>query len=129
MPKRRSGGLEVRLTRAAQRDIKAILNWTRKEFGQNAVARYQALIQQAVRDIGIDPERPGSQQRPDVMIEGARTHHLEFSRSRMGRPNVKAPRHLLVYRRRDESTIEVARVLHDALDLPRHLPAGFRRGS
>jgi uncharacterized membrane protein len=43
-PERRSRRLEVRLTRTAQRDVKAILNWSRKEFGETAAARYKALI-------------------------------------------------------------------------------------
>jgi len=30
--------LEVRLTRTAQRDVKGILNWSRREFGEAAVA-------------------------------------------------------------------------------------------
>jgi toxin ParE1/3/4 len=40
---------------------------------------------------------------------------------------VKAPRHFLLYRRRDEGVIEVARVIHDARDLTRHLPEEYRR--
>lgn len=57
MPESRSRRLEVRLTRTAQRDIKAILNWSRKEFGEAAAVRYNALIKQALRDIAADPER------------------------------------------------------------------------
>ena len=78
MPERRSRRLEVRLTRTA-RDVKAILNWSRREFGETAAARYKALIKQALRDIGADPERPGSTERPEIMIEGARTYHLWYS--------------------------------------------------
>lgn len=63
MPKSRSRRFEVRLTRAAQRDVKTILNWSRKKFGEAAAARYKALIKQALRDIGADPERPGSTER------------------------------------------------------------------
>lgn len=69
MPERRSRRLEVRLTRTAQRDIKAILNWSRKEFGETAAERYRALIKQALRDIGADPERPGATERPEILIE------------------------------------------------------------
>ncbi len=62
---------------------------------------YKALIKQAVRDIGADPERLGSKERPEIMTKGARTHHLEVSRSRVSGSRVKAPRHFLLYRRRD----------------------------
>lgn len=64
---------------------------------------------------------------PEIMIEGARTYHLELSRGRVKGPAVKAPRHLLLYRRRDEHVIEVGRVIHDARDLMRHLPEEYRR--
>jgi toxin ParE1/3/4 len=63
------------------------------------------------------------------MIEGARTYHLEFSRGRVKGQGVKAPRHFLLYRRRDERVIEVGRVFHDARDLTRHLPEEYRRGA
>ena len=129
MPERRSRRLEVRLTRTAQRDVKAILNWSRKEFGEAAAARYKALTKQALRDIGDDPERPGSTERPEIMIEGARTYQLEFSRGSVKGQGVKAPRHFLLYRPRGERVIEVGRVVHDALDLARHLPEEYRRGA
>lgn len=127
MPEGRSRLLEVRLTRTAQRDVKGILNWSRREFGEAAVARYKALIKQALLDIGNDPERPGSKERPELMIEGARTYHLEFSRTKVIGPTVRTPRHFLLYRHLDERVIEVGRILHDSRDLERHLPEGYRR--
>lgn len=126
MPELQSERIEVRLTRTAQRDVKGILNWSRREFGESAVARYKALIKQALRDIGNDPERAGSKERPEMMIEGARTYHLAFSRSRVIGPSVKRPRHFLLYRHLDERVIEVGRILHESRDLQRHLPAGYR---
>src|ERR1035441_1983782 len=39
-------------------------------------------IKQALRDIGADPERPGSTERPELLIEGARTYHLWYSLGR-----------------------------------------------
>jgi hypothetical protein len=75
-----------------------------------------------------DPERPGSMERPDLMIPGARIYHLVFSRNRVKGRTVKEPRHVLLYRRREDDAIEVARVVHDARDLARHLPKEYRRG-
>jgi toxin ParE1/3/4 len=40
---------------------------------------------------------------------------------------VTEPRHFLLYRRREDGVIEVARILHDGRDLARHLPEGYRR--
>ena len=79
-----------------------------QEFGEAASLRYSALIRQALFDIGADPERPGSKERPEIMIQGARTYHLEFSRSRVSGSTVKEPRHFLLYRRREDGVIEVA---------------------
>jgi toxin ParE1/3/4 len=78
-------------------------------------------------DIANDPERPDSKERPDIMIEGARTYHLKFSRSRVSGLGVKEPRHFLLYRRRKDGIIEVARILHDGRDLARHLPESYQR--
>jgi len=60
------------------------------------------------------------------MMEGARTYHLSLSRSRLPGAVVKEPRHFILFRRSGE-VIEVARILHDASDLERHLPQDYRR--
>ncbi len=120
------GPFDVRVTAPARRDIAAILEWSRREFGYAAARRYEALIVKALEDIGDDPARPGSKERPEIMIAGARVYHLVFSRSRMSGSRVKDPRHFLLYRRR-EDVVEVARILHDGRDLQRHLPDDYRR--
>ncbi len=119
--------LQVHVAGPARRDIATIVKRSLREFGENAALRYEALILQALSDIGADHRRPGSKEHPEIMIEGARTYHLEFSRSRVSGSRVKEPRHFLLYRRRADGVIEVARILHDASDLARHLPEGYRR--
>ena len=120
---------EVRLTGPAKRDLSGLMEWTVQEFGERAALRYDTLIKQALKDIEADPERPGSKEWPEIMIQGARTYHLEFSRSRVSGSRVKEPRHLLLYRRREDGVIEVARILHDGRDLQRHLPEDYRGGA
>jgi toxin ParE1/3/4 len=115
------------LSGPARRDIAGILKRSFQEFGEAAAERYEALLLQAFRDIAEDPERPGSLERPEILAPGARTYHLWYSRSRVQGPNVNAPRHLLLCRRRGDGAIEVARVIHDARDLARHLPQSYRR--
>jgi toxin ParE1/3/4 len=115
------------LSGPARRDIAAIVKRSFREFGKAAAERYEALLVQALRDIAEDPERPGSVERPEIRVSGARTYHLWHSRSRVEGPSVKAPRHFLLYRRRDDGAVEVARVIHDARDLVRHLPESYRR--
>jgi toxin ParE1/3/4 len=103
------------------------LKWSEEQFGKQAAVRYRVLIKQALLDIEADPERPGSVERPEIMIAGARTYHLNFSRHRVAGPgSVKVPRHFLVYRRTRTGVIEVARILHDARDLERQLPKAYR---
>lgn len=119
---------DVRLTGPAKRDLSGLMEWTVQEFGERAALRYDTLIKQALKDIGADPERPGSKERPEIMVRGARTYHLEFSRNRVSGSKVKEPRHFLLYRRREDGVIEVARILHDGRDLQRHLPEDYRPG-
>jgi toxin ParE1/3/4 len=114
---------------AARRDIATILEWTLREFGMAATERYRLLIRQALLDIASNPDLPGSRERPEIMVNGARTYHIELSRHRVAGPKVKEPRHFILYRRRRDGVILVARVLHDSRDLQRHLPGDFRRGS
>lgn len=125
MAKKRVPGLI--LAPAARQDIRDVLRWSGQNFGETAAARYRALIKQAVSDVGTDPERPGSKKRPEIMIHGARTYHLSLSRTKAADVKVKEPRHFLLYRRREDGVIEVARILHDGRDLARHLPENYRR--
>jgi toxin ParE1/3/4 len=96
--------------------------WSKERFGERAAAGYRDLLKQAIHDLAADPERPGSQARPDL-ARGVRTYHLYFSRgrARSGLGAVGKPRHFLVYRRR-EGVVDALRVLHDARALERRLP-------
>ena len=98
------------------------MRWSLREFGEDAALRYGALLTQAFSDIGADPERPGSLQRPEL-AKGVFVYHLRFSRDRARSDLgvVHHPRHFLVYCRRGH-VVEILRVLHDARDLQRHLP-------
>ena len=112
----------VVLAPAARNDIREALKWSEERFGKRAALRYQALLKQALRDIGADPERPGSRERPEL-AEGVRSYHLLYSRNRAQTASgiVRNPRRLLIYSRR-ERTIDVVRILYDARELRRHLP-------
>ena len=113
--------LRYRLSQAAQDDIFDILVWTHAQFGEAARQRYESLIVAALRDIATEPERPGSLLRPELGVT-VRSWHLRLSRSRIeSAPGlVRRPRHFLVYRF-ESGRIVVARVLHDAMELSRHL--------
>lgn len=120
MTKKRN--LQFHITGPARRDIAAILKWSVQEFGMAASLRYRALIRQALLDIEADSNQPGSIERPDLLVEGARTYHISLSQSRAPGTRVREPRHFLLYRRHRNGVIEVGRILHDCRDLARHLP-------
>jgi toxin ParE1/3/4 len=120
------GNRRIILAPVASLDISDALRWSERRFGAEAAQRYRELMRQALRDIGSDPERLGSKARPDLLIAGARTYHIAFSRRRSAGATVKDPRHFLLYRQCGDA-VEVARVLYDSRDLERHLPADYRR--
>jgi toxin ParE1/3/4 len=109
-----------RLSNAAQADIVEILAWTEEHFGDAARQRYESLLVSALRDIS-QPNPVGSIERPELG-EGVRSWHLRLSRGRASAPSdiVRRPRHFLVYRV-EKDLVVVARVLHDAMELARHL--------
>lgn len=115
-----------RLSPKAQKDIEAILTWTHEQFGGEIRLRYEELLVQAILDLADDPERPGTMERPEL-ANGAFTYHLRHSRDRVNRSvgRVRKPRHFLLYRVAPDGCLEVGRVLHDSMDLARHLPADF----
>ena len=78
-------------------------------------------------DIEANHERPGSKERPEIMVEGARTYHISLSQTKVSGARVNEPRHFLLYRHREDGVVEVALILHDGRDLARHLPGGYRR--
>jgi toxin ParE1/3/4 len=93
-------------------------------LGPRAADRYLRLLKRSFRDISANPLRLGSRTLPGILAENVRIYPLAASR-RKSVPPVREPRHLIVYRT-TEDAIEVGRILHDAMDLARHLPVPFR---
>lgn len=118
-----------RLSAAAQVDILHLLARTERSFGPAARRRYQALLIAALRAIAAEPERIGSIDRSELG-EQVRSYHLRHSRdhARTRDAAVRRPRHLLLYRCSSPALIEVGRVLHDTMEVERHLPADYRHG-
>lgn len=113
--------LHYRLSAAAQSDIVRILAWSHERFGETARLRYEALLVAAFRDIAAMPDRPGSLERPELGA-GVRSWHLRHSRTRARTETGAAhrPRHFVIYRI-DAGVLVVGRVLHDAMELARHM--------
>ena len=103
---------------SAQRDIDAIVDWSRKRFGVKPAVRYERLIEQAIFDVSEEPMRAGSVPIPELGAT-ARSFHLRNSRKRAASPanRAKRPRHMLLYRNVGADAIEIARVLHERMDI------------
>jgi toxin ParE1/3/4 len=110
---------DYRLTRTARADIVSILAWSHEQFGAQARKRYETLIVTAIRDAASCRDDGGPTPRPELG-EGVFTWHLARSRGHAPAGRVHRPRHFLVCRR-DGDTLVIGRVLHDAMDLRRHI--------
>lgn len=109
-----------RLTHAAQADIVTILAWSHHQFGEEARRRYEALIAAAIRDAATrDGKGLGELLRPELG-DGVFSWHLAQSRDRSPGGAVRRPRHFLICRR-DGDVLVVGRVLHEAMELRRHV--------
>lgn len=115
------------LSPAAERDVRRTLEQSLEQFGDTAMSRYRALIVQAILDVADDPRRVGSLKRPEVAAI-TRTYHITNSRDRVPKAavRVKNPRHFLLDRVISDGKVEIGRVLHESMELSRHLPADYR---
>ncbi len=103
----------VALADAANRDFVDTIEYTIETFGARQAKIYRATLKSALKALEADPELRGSASREDI---GDRLRTLHVAR------NGKRGRHLILYREGPERTIEVLRILHDAMDLARHVP-------
>lgn len=100
----------VDLGEAAEGDFDGILIWTAENFGPRQAEAYAKLIGAALDALAHDPSAPPSKARDDDIGPGFRTLHL-------ARPG----RHFVLYRITGER-VRVIRILHDSMELARHLP-------
>lgn len=106
----------VRLATAAQADFEDILRWTVGRFGEAQARTYAETLSLALEALATGPNVIGARARDDI-AQGIFTLHV----ARQGRKG----RHFVVFRighDKGREVIEVLRLLHDAMDLPRHLP-------
>lgn len=115
-------GVVIDFSVLARNDIADILDHSAERFGQSARRRYALLLEIAFEDLGLDPLRAGTQERPELG-DGIRIYHIRHSRKRAGESDgaVGAPRHLIAFRRPSPDRLLIVRVLHDAMDMARHL--------
>lgn len=102
----------VRLGAAAEVDFANILKWTTENFGARQSRVYRDTLVEAIVELADGPNVAGSMAR-DEIIAGLRALHV----ARRGRRES----HFLMYRVAPKSTIEIVRILHDRMDLRRHV--------
>ena len=106
----------VQLTAAADEDFLEILRWTLVQFGERQAHAYSETLSTTLSDLAAGPSVPGVKPR-DEIAKGIHSIHV----ARKGRKG----RHFVLFRiagAKGSERIEVLRILHDAMDLPRHLP-------
>jgi toxin ParE1/3/4 len=104
----------VRLARQAEFDLFEISKWTAENFGARQAEYCGETLSLAVEALPDGPEILGSKDR-DEIGQGIRALHV----ARHGRKG----RHFVVLRVADKGVLDVLRLLHDSMDLARHLPA------
>lgn len=102
----------VRIARAAQQDLSTILAWTQQHFGTRQARTYARTLALALRALTDGPEVAGVKARDDI-LPGVFVLHV----ARQGRKG----RHLIIFRLGRKHGIEVLRILHDSMDLTRHV--------
>ena len=103
----------VRLTAAAASDFEQIIEWTVEHFGEPQALVYAETLSLAIEALTEGPLVAGARQR-DEILKGLRSLHV----ARQGRNG----RHFVIFRTAASGdVVEVLRLLHDSMDLPRHL--------
>lgn len=101
----------VRLAAAAEADFHDILRWTVEHFGKARARAYAGALSEAIAILTDGPHVAGAKERDDI-VKGLIALH------------VRKGRHFVIYRvgvPAEPPVIDVLRLLHDAMDLPRHL--------
>lgn len=100
------------ISASARLDIAGALQHSGKRWGEKQRRHYRLLIENALGDLLDGPEPPANRARDEIR-PGIRTFHI----ARRGQP----ARHVLVYRVAPDVSIQVIRLLHDAMELSRAL--------
>ena len=108
----------IRLTESAEADFQNILRWTKDQLGEAQARGYAQTLSAALEALADGgPTTIGAKVRKEIAT-GLFTL-LVARQSRKGR-------HILLFRVGQDDArreaIEVLRVLHEAMELPRHLP-------
>lgn len=105
----------VRLSASAEADFEQIVQWTLEQFGDRQALVYAETVRLALQALSGGPNVIGVKAR-DEILKGLFSLHV----AREGRKG----RHVVMFRiasRGAGEVIEVLRLLHDSMDLARHV--------
>ena len=102
----------VVVTAAAQADLVNIVRWTSEKFGARQAAAYGDMVIGAADRLRVGPDVRGARLRPDLAPD---LYSLKVGR------RGKSGKHFLVYRPVGGRVMEIVRILHESMDLARHL--------
>lgn len=106
----------MRVAGAAEADIEAIIAWTFQQLGDIQAGIYAETLSLAVQALFAGLAQPGIKARPEV---GRRLFALHVAR------NGRKGRHFILFRADADPVrrqVDVLRILHDSMDLARHVP-------
>ena len=109
------GAWSVRLTVAAETDFASIIGWTLEQFGDVQARLYAQVLSSAVEALTTGPNLPGAKVRSEI---GKNLFTLHVAREG------QRGRHFVLFRvdgAAGRRQIDVLRILHDAMDLQRHV--------
>ena len=110
------GEWAVRLAGAAEADFEAIIAWTMQQFGDIHAGTYAETLSSAVQALVAGPAQLGIKARPEI---GRSPFTLHVAR------NGRKGRHFVLFRADADPVlrqVDVLRILHDSMDLARHVP-------
>lgn len=104
----------VRLAALAEADFADIVAWTTEHYGAAQARIYSGTVTAALIALRSGPQINGVKSRDDIG-KGLSTLHVARNKRR--------GRHLILFRTASaaERVIEVLRILHDAMDVVRHV--------
>jgi hypothetical protein len=80
------------------------------DYGNDRAANYQALLEAAMEDVGVDPLRAGA--RPIRRMRGVWCYEIRYSKDRLPRDQrVRDPWHTLIYCRDQDNVVAILAVV------------------
>lgn len=105
----------VIVSHAAREDIREVRRWSLRVFGERQAKLYTAALKATIKTLTAGTKTIGLRSRPDLPSDVL---------SLRAPPARSRGRHLLIVRLSEtgaRSRVEILRILHDKMDLPRHV--------